>query len=192
MKTITTMKIRNVIWGSIAAVLLNFGLFCQQAQAAEVTGDITFSGSVSLDTSSAGTAATVTGWNLPAVQSAAGDFATFAAPGDLATFHAPWSFSSGAIPSFWSVDGFTFDLTSSSINVQGPGFVFVNAVGTISGNLFDPTPGTFHFGAFDSSTSGVFSFQAASAAVPEPATLRSLMSGSSLLGAFLFMRRRRA
>jgi hypothetical protein len=28
--------------------------------------------------------------------------------------------------------------------------------------------------------------------VPEPATLRSLMSGSSLLGAFLFMRRRRA
>jgi hypothetical protein len=28
--------------------------------------------------------------------------------------------------------------------------------------------------------------------VPEPATLMSFLSGSSLLGAFLFMRRRRA
>jgi hypothetical protein len=198
MKTMTTMKIRNAIWGSIAAVLLNFGLFCQQAQAAGITGDITFTGTVALDTSSAGTATMVTAWTglglggLPQVQNADGDLGTFAAPGHAVTFAAPWSFSSGAVPSFWSVDGFTFDLTSSSIVSQGAGSVSVDAVGTISGNSFDPTPGLFHFTTQDPSAAEKFSFSAAVSAVPEPATLRSLMSGSSLLGAFLFMRRRRA
>jgi hypothetical protein len=201
MKPMNTMTIRNAIWGSIAAVLLSFGLFCQQVQAAEITGDITFTGTVALDSSSAGTATMVTAWsglglgNLPQVQNADGDLGTFAAPGDAVTFHAPWSFSSGAIPSFWSVDGFTFDLTSSSIISQTSGAlgaVSVDAVGTISGHSFDPTPGLFHFTTQDPSAAEKFSFSAAASAVPEPATLRSLLSGSSLLGGFLFMRRRRA
>jgi hypothetical protein len=194
----TTMTIRNAVWGSIAAVLLNFGLFCQQVQAAEITGDITFTGTVALDTSSAGTATMVTAWSglgmggLPQVQNADADFGTFVTAGDAVTFHAPWSFTSLAIPSFWSVDGFTFDLISSSISNQPSGAVTVDAVGTISGHSFDPTPGMFHFTTQDPSAAGKFSFSAAASAVPEPATLRSLLSGSSVLGALLFMRRRRA
>ncbi len=198
MKTMMFMTIRNAIWGSIAAVLLNFGLFYQQVQAAEIAGNITFTGTVSLDTTSAGTATMVTAWSglglggLPQVQNADGDLGTFVAPGDAVTFHAPWSFNSLTLPSFWLVDGFTFDLTSSSISNQPSGAVSVDAVGTISGHMFDPTPGTFHFTTQDLPAGGQFSFSAASSCVPEPATLRSLLSGSSVLGALLFMRRRRA
>jgi hypothetical protein len=198
MKTMKFMTIRNAIWGSITAVLLNCGLFCQQVQAAEITGNITFTGTVSLDTTSAGSATMVTAWSglglggLPQVQNGDGGFSTFVTPGDAVTF-APWSFNSAvAIPSFWTVDGFTFDLTSSSIIKQTSGAVSVDAVGTISGNSFDPTPGTFHFTTQDPSAAEKFSFSAAATAVPEPATLMSFLSGSSLLGAFLFIRRRRA
>jgi PEP-CTERM motif-containing protein len=140
----------------------------------------------------------VTAWSglglggLPQVQNADGDLGTFATPGDAATFSAPWSFNSGVVPSFWSVDGFTFDLTSSSITNQTSGAVSVDAVGTISGHSFDSTPGTFHFTTQDPSAAEKFSFSAAVTAVPEPATLMSFLSGSSLLGAFLFIRRRRA
>ena len=173
MKTTENMTIRTAIWGSIVAVLLNCGLFCHQTQAAGITGNITFTGTVSLDTPSAGTATMVTpAWTglglggLPQVQNADGDLGTFATPGDAVTFHAPWSFTSlAAIPSFWSVDGFTFDLTSSSITNQTSGAVSVDAVGTISGNSFDPTPGAFHFTTQDPSAAEKFSFSAAVTAV---------------------------
>ena len=197
MKTMTTVTIRKAIWGSIVALLLNCGLFCQQVQAAGITGNITFTGTVSLDKPSAGTATMVTAWSglglggLPQVQNADGDLGTFATPGHAVTFSA-WSFNSGVLPSFWSVDGFTFNLASSSIINQTSGAVSVDAVGTISGHSFDPTPGTFHFTTQDPSAAEKFSFSAAATAVPEPATLMSFLSGSSLLGAFLFIRRRRA
>jgi hypothetical protein len=187
--------------------LISCGLFYQQAQAAGITGAITFTGTVNLDTISAGTATKVTGWHglsttptsgLPQVQDAEGDFATFVTAGDGVLFHAPWSFSSGAIASFWSVDGFTFDLISSSIpsggqgfDVHGKGFVAVNGVGIVSGHGFDATPINFGFTTQDPSADGQFSFSASSAAVPEPATMISLLSGSSLLGALMFIRRRR-
>jgi hypothetical protein len=184
--------------------LISCGLFYQQAQAALVTGDITFTGTVTLNSSSAGTASMVTGFfgiggsGLPAVQNADGDFeASGVMPGDGVTFHAPWSFNSGAVPSFWLVDGFTFDLTSSSIPSGGQGFgpaggfVSVIGVGTVSGHGFDQTPGTFSFTTQDPSANSLFSFSAASSAVPEPATMVSLLSGSSLLGALMFIRRRR-
>jgi hypothetical protein len=182
--------------------LISCGLFYQQAQAAEVTGAITFTGTVNLDTTSAGTATKVTGWHglsttpssgLPQVQDAEGDFGTFVTAGDGVLFHAPWSFNSGAIASFWSVDGFTFDLLSSSIASPRPSnAVTVDGIGTISGHGFDPTPGTFHFTTQDPSADAQFSFSASGEAVPEPMTIVSFLSGSSLLGAFLFIRRRRA
>jgi hypothetical protein len=182
--------------------LISCGLFYQQAQAAGITGAITFTGTVNLDTTSAGTATMVTGWHglsttpisgLPQVQDAAGDFGTFITAGDGVLFHAPWSFNSGAIPSFWSVDGFTFDLTNSSITLPRPSnAVTVDGIGTISGHGFDPTPGTFHFTTQNPSADAQFSFSASGEAVPEPMTIVSFLSGSSLLGAFLFIRRRRA
>jgi hypothetical protein len=186
----------------LAGFILSAAL-CQHAQAAQINGNITFSGSVQLDTNSAGTATAVTAWHglatgdKPQVNTADHDFATFVTPGDGVTFHAPWSFNSGAINGFWSVDGFIFDLTSSSIPSGGQGFgpsggfVSVNGVGTVSGHNFDPTPGTFRFTTQDPSADSRFSFSAASSAVPEPETVTSLLSGSSLLGGLMFIRRRR-
>ena len=194
-------KIQKAIRRFFAAVLLSCGPICQQAGAAGlINGNITFAGSIALDTASAGTATMVTGWDglapgdEPQVESVDGNFATFVTPGDGLEFHAPWSFSSGAIPSFWSVDGFTFDLISSAIPSGGQtaNSVFVGGTGTISGNGFDSTPATFSFSTQDRSANGLFSFSGSVSAVPEPVTLMSFLSGSSLLGAFLFMRRRRA
>lgn len=189
--------IGKAIWGLLAG-FIGFGLLCQQAQAGLINGNITFTDTVTLDTSSAGTATMVTAWSglgaggLPRVQTDDGDFSASVTPGDPVAFHAPWSFNSGAISQFWKVDGFTFDLTSSSISNQGSGSVSVTGVGTISGNGFDPTPGTFGFTTQDPSADGLFSFSASASAVPEPATLMSFLSGSSLLGALVFIRRRRS
>ena len=196
---IMNLQIQKGFRASLLAGLLSCGLFCQQAEAAGlISGNITFAGTISLNTASAGSATMVTGWHGLApgdetqVESDDGNFATFVTPGDGLDFHPAWSFNSGAIPSFWSVDGFTFDLTSSSISSQGAGAVSVHGVGTISGNGFDPTPGTFSLTTQNPSADSVFSFSAASGAVPEPTTLMLFLSGSSLLGAFLFVRRRRA
>jgi hypothetical protein len=196
-KSLKHAKIQKAVRSLFTVALLSCGLFYQQVEGALITGNITFAGAVTLDIASAGIATTVTAWSglaagLPQVQSDDGDFSAFVTPGDGVTFHAPWPFTSGAIPSFWSVDGFTFDLTSSSITAQVPGAVIVDAVGTISGNSFDSTPGTFHFTTQDPSANALFSFSAASSAVPEPATMISLLSGSSLLGALMFIRRCRA
>jgi hypothetical protein len=192
-------QVHKGVWAFLIGGLISCGLFYQQAQAAQITGAITFAGTVTLDTSSAGTATMVTGWfgiggsGLPAVQDSDGDFGTVT-PGSGVTFHAPWSFNSGAIPTFWTVDGFTFDLTSSAIppGSQTAHAVAVNGVGTVSGNGFDTTAGTFSFTTQDPSANSFFSFSASSAAVPEPATIVSFLSGSSLLGAVMFIRRRRA
>jgi hypothetical protein len=191
-------EIRKGLRAFLLGGLISCGLFYQQAQAAGITGDITFTGTVNLNTTSAGTATQVTAWHglaagNPQVQDVDGDFATFVTPGDGVTFVHLWSFNSGAIPSFWSVDGFTFDLTSSSIASPRPSnAVTVDGVGTISGHGFDPTPGMFHFTTQDPSADAQFSFSAAGEAVPEPMTIVSLLAGSSLLGAIVFVRRRRA
>src|SRR6266576_5784939 len=173
---------RNVA-AILAIGLIACGLLCQQAQAqGPITGNITFAGTVNLDTSSASNATMVilNGWHglaagdKPQVQSRDGDFTAFVTPGDGTTFHSPWSFNSGAITSFWSVDNFTFDLTISSIITQtggpGSGAVTVAGTGTVSGNGFTPTAGTWNFTTQDPSASSQFSFSAATG-VPEANTV---------------------
>jgi hypothetical protein len=178
--------------------LLSCGLFSQQAQAAgPITGSITFTGTVSLDTASAGSATMVTAWHglalgdKPQVQGDDGSFTAFVTPGDGVTFHASWSFTSGAVSSFWAVDGFTFDLTSSAIFTQGAGSVTVDGIGTISGNGFDPTAGTWHFTTQDPSAESLFSFSASGAAVPENSTVALLTIGALGLAGVHFLGRKR-
>ena len=184
------------IWALWAIGLLSGGLFCQQAQAqTPITGNITWAGSVELDSPSAATATMViaNGWHgsatgdLPAVQSVDGDFDTFIDPGDGTTFASPWSFNSGAVPNFWSVGGFTFDLLSSTA-VQGgtpgsSGFALVTGSGTVSGNGFLTTPGTFRFSTQDPGAGNPteFSFSASSSAVPEGSTVALLGIGGACL-----------
>jgi VPDSG-CTERM motif len=159
--------------------------FCvQQAQAVPITGAITFAGGVELDTGSVNTATQVTGWLdeggfMPTVQSASGSFSGLA--GATATFAFSWSFNSGPIALFWQVGGFTFDLIASRIVSQGGGFLSVFGTGTISGNGFDATRGTWSFTVQDDASNGVFSFSGGSQATPDGGATVALL-GLALAG----------
>ena len=165
------------------------------APPAPIVGNITFTGSVTLDATTVNTATMVTSWRglalggKPQVQTRDGDFATFVTPGDATTFQAPWSFNSGAIPSFWVVDGFTFDLTTSAIAFQGQGSLIVGGGGMVSGNGFASTPGTWNFTTQDGSSSSRFSFSASTAAVPEASTVALLLMGSVGMAGARFLRK---
>jgi hypothetical protein len=163
------------------------GLFCQHVQAVPISGNITFAGTCSLNTKSASTATMVTGWHglgtggLPQVASHDGSFNGFVTDGDAVTIAFPWSFNSGAVPNFWRVDGFVFNLTTSSVSTQGAGAVTVNGAGTISGNGFDLTSGTWSFTTQNPSAHSRFSFSAASGSVPEGGSAVALL-GIALVG----------
>ncbi len=180
------------------ALQLRMQLVTPDQPATPIVGRITFAGTVTLDATTVNTATTVTSWSgqsttptagLPRVQSRDGDFATFVNVGDGTLFHAPWSFNSGAITNFWSVDGFQFDLSTSSILQQGNGFLVVAGAGAASGNGFAVTPGTWTFTTQDPAASGQFSFSA-STAVPESSTVTFLGIGALGIGTAYFFRRK--
>ena len=167
----------------LVIAIITCGLFCQHVQAVPITGNITFTGTCSLNTKSASTATMVTGWHglgaggLPQVASHDGSFNGIVTDGDAVTIAFPWSFNSGAVPNFWRVDGFVFNLTTSSVSMQGGGAVAVAGTGTISGNGFDLTSGTWSFTTQNPSAHSRFSFSAAAGqAVPDGG------SGVALLG----------
>ncbi len=178
-----------------AVALLTCAVFAPQAHATAVSGAINFQGSVTLNNTSAGNSTTVTAWSglgaggKPQVSGSSGSFAAFAPPGSAVTFFAPWSFNSGPIAGFWTVGGFTFNLASSTMLTQGfgpggLGFVTAGGTGTITGNGFDSTPGTWSFSTQDPGTPNgnitTFSFSAGTNALPEGGTTLALL-GSALV-----------
>jgi hypothetical protein len=209
----------KTILACLAIGLLSCGLLTQQAQAqiqgstdlptpaaGPIIGNITFAGTVELDTTSASNATMViaNGWHglsttptagLPQVQSHDGSFNGFVTNGDGTVFHSPWTFNSGAIPSFWSVDGFTFDLITSTIITQtgspGSGALHVAGTGTVSGNGFTTSSGTWNFTTQDPSAQSQFSFSAASAVVPEPSSAFLSAIGLAAIVALKFSRKPR-
>lgn len=188
----------KVILKGLAVAALS-GLLSQQAQAAPVVGRITFAGTVELDQSTVNTATMVTAWHgpgladKPQVQSVDGDFDTFVNPFDDTTFTPSWTFNSGAIPNFWSVGGFTFDLTTSAILQQGQGFLIVAGTGNVSGNGFDPTPATWTFTTQDPPAGAAreFSFSASTSAVPEGNTIALFGIGGLGMAGVHFLRKKR-
>lgn len=145
------------------------------AHAIPISGNITFAGGVTLDTDSAGTATEVTSWTgpggvgMPQVISADGSFSGIPG-GTEATFSAPWKFNSGTQDNLWTVDGFTFNLTSSHIFAQGgdPAGVLVDGIGAVTGpEGLDAEAMTWSFSTSDPSASGIFSFQVANGTTQE-------------------------
>jgi hypothetical protein len=175
----------------LALGLLSCALFSQQAQANTIQGSITFSGGATLDTGNANTAHAVTSFQNTVVQSVDGDFDTFINPLDSATFSASWVFDpSTPTAALWSVGGFTFDLLTSTF-VRGGGFLNVSGSGTISGNGFNGTSGTFNFSTQNPGPGGIFSFSAASQGVPDGGSAAALL-GIALTGIEVLRRKLRA
>ena len=167
--------------------LISCALCVQQAQAVPITGAINFAGGVTLDNTDLSMATAVVTWldqgaNMPTVQGADGSFAGL--DGATATFAFPWSFNTAiAIPAFWTVGGFTFNLISSTIISQmGDGFLAVSGTGTITGPGYANTTGvTWNFTVQDDASNGVFSFSGGSEAIPDGGPTVALL-GLALAG----------
>jgi len=169
----------------LALGLISCALCVQQAQAVPITGAITFAGGVEMD-GTVNTATQVTGWLdengfMPTVQSCSGSYASFVTAGDTAMFPNAWSFTFAGSMVLWQVDGFTFNLIASHIVFQGNGFLNVSGTGTVSGNGFDDTAGSWNFSIQDDSASGVFSFSASGQSLPDGGPTVALL-GVALAG----------
>lgn len=150
------MKLLRFTLAVLAAALV-----ASEAQAVMVNGAITFSGSAKFDTNSLATATRVNTFRNVEVESEDGDFTAFVSDGDSVTMATPYIFTpSTPTPALWSVGGFTFDLASSTVVLQNADFLLITGTGTLMGNGFDPTEGTWSFTAQSPSANGVFSFSA--------------------------------
>jgi hypothetical protein len=143
------------------------------------------------------TATEVVQWHSSYVLKDSGDFATFINPSGhpSATMAAPWIFTpSTSTPALWSIGGFTFDLFSSTVLFQSTTFLNITGAGTVSGNSFDPTPGTWSFtvSRANGQTSESFGFQANTEAVPEASTTSLLTIGVLGLAGMCLWRRKSA
>ena len=104
----------------------------------------------------------------------------------------PWIFNpSTPTPGLWSVAGFTFDLTSSTIIVQNAFVLAITGTGTVSGNGFDDTAMDW---AFTTQSAGglthlVFSFSANGPAPGVPDGGATVMLLGAALGALGMVRR---
>jgi len=132
----------------------------QVSEAIPITGNIGFHGTVTLNTRSVNTATEEIGWNNVVVGGDSGTFADTPAVqiGSAVTLAAPWFFNSGVLLNFWSVGGFTFDLTSSSIFFQGSGFLNIKITGTVRGNGYDATEFTGAFSLQNPAANGLATF----------------------------------
>ena len=176
----------------VVAILLVAANCFRVNAAAPITGGIDFAGVAVFDSHSLDTATRVTSWNSSFVLQDSGSFSSIA-PGTSVTMAAPWIFNpSTTTPSLWSVGNFRFDLTSSTIVSQTPTFLNITGIGTLFGTGFDPTPGTWSFTT--SSANGApqtsFGFEANTAAVPEPETIRFLILGAGASFGGIYFRRR--
>ena len=160
------------------------------ADAVPISGTIGFGGNVTMN----GTALTATQVNsFPnfIVVNSDGDFANAGAVFGSAVsttvgVASPWIFSpppGNTVAGLWSVAGFTFDLGSTLAVTRDPATKSLNVMGegTISGNNFDPTAGTWHFTTQDpANNKGLFAFSAAINTVPDGGSTVALL-GATLI-----------
>ncbi len=180
------MKTPKILLAFVAAGLACSAFTGQQAQGAMIDGAITFAGGAVFDTMSLATATRVDDFSDVVVQSRDGDFAGFVAVGDSVTMAEPWIFSpSTPTPGLWSVGGFTYDLTSATVELQNADFLIITGTGIISGNGFDATPGMWSFTSQSPDANGIFSFSASGdfngGGVPDGGTTVALL-GLALAG----------
>ncbi|MGD9948355.1 MAG: PEP-CTERM sorting domain-containing protein [Desulfobulbus sp.] len=115
-----------------------------------------------------------------------GDFATYVTDGDLADMNdfvfSPFT----ANNPLWAVDGFSFSMTTLEILPSSPGYLALHGTGTVSGNGFEDTIGSWDFS--NQVNESRFTWSAATTSVPEPTTM--LLFGAGLLGVAGIVRRK--
>ena len=180
------MKLFSKTILAVLAIGLGGTALSPWVQAAPITGRIDFgAGTVTYDTNSLATAKQVNTWTNVQVTLTSGDFSSVAL-GTAVNMTAPWIFNpSTATTPFWSVGGFTFNLSSSFVVAQNANFLDVTGPGTIMKQGFDNTPGIWSFTSTNSSgqNQSQFTFSTETAAVPEPGTTVTLLLGLGLMAA---------
>jgi hypothetical protein len=166
-------------------------------QGIPITGNITMAGQAVFNAPTVNTATEVTSWGLNDYVKSENGFGGFVAVNDTVTMGGAWTFLPApgtASPALWSVDGFTFDLTSSIVQSQGGGFLDITGVGTISSTHAGYTTTAFNWN-FSSQepaagTPATWSWSASTlqTAVPDGGTTAILL-GAALTGLGLLRRK---
>ncbi len=187
---------------TLLAVLATAALTLGAAQAVQITGDIDFTGQAFFNTNSLATATAVNNFKAMAggashsalVTNVSGSFATTISDGDVASFPNLYQFNPSAPTTpLWTVGGFTFNLTSSTVLLQTSTALVIEGTGILTGPAgFDPTPGVWAFSSQQSNgaSKNSFSFSANTAAngVPDGGSTVALL-GAALIGVATLLRK---
>ena len=173
------MKFIKTLIAGLAAMVIAGG-FALSAQATLITGMLNIGGTATYNAPIA-TATQVTLFNNVHTEGAnTGDFAGIGANVPV-TMTSPYIFNpSTPTPALWSVAGFTFDLTSTTIITQSHNGILITGTGTIMGNGFDPTPGEWSFSQ-QAGRGTTLSFSATTSSVPDGGMTATLL-GLGLAG----------
>jgi len=180
------MKLIKTFLAGLAAMVIAGG-FALSAQATPITGILNIAGTANFNTPSLTTASAATFSDVIVLGGNSGTFAAFAVGTPVVM--ASYTFDPSTITNgLWSVNGFTFNLLSSTVVSRSATFLSVSGTGIITGPPgFDPTVGMW---AFTSQNAGgrphdTFSFSANTEAVPDGGMTLALL-GAGLMGIAAF------
>jgi VPDSG-CTERM motif len=184
---------KNII--KIAVVAAIAFAASQSVQATSISGTVGFSGSAQLDGSSVVNSTEVLSWANNNVTIANGNFSGLI--NSPVTLAAPWYFTA-AQAGFWSVGGFTFNLTSSTVTapvlnpVTGYYSLTIFLAGTVTAKGYDNTSFTGSISIQDpaANNDGLFNYSESMSfsSVPDGGTT-ALLLGSALSGLALIRRK---
>jgi hypothetical protein len=182
------MKLIKTLMAGLAAMVIAGG-FALSAHAVPITGILNIGGTANFNTPSL---ATTTGATFRDVLVLGGNDGTFAGfvvgtPVVMASYtFIPSTITNG----LWSVNGFTFNLLSSTVVSRSAFFLSVSGTGIITGPAgFDPTPGVWAFTSQNAKGGphDTFSFSANTEAGAVPDSGMSLvLLGAGLMGIAAF------
>ena len=180
------MKLHKILLAIIAAVT-SVGLL-SSAQATPITGMLNIGGTATFDTTSLTTAHSATFSDELVLGGNTGTFAGFAIGTPVVM--ADYTFDPSTITDgLWSVNGFTFNLLSSTVVSRSATFLSISGTGIITCPAgFDATAGVW---AFTSQNAGghphsTFSFSANTVAAAPDSGMTLVLLGTGLMGLAAF------
>ena len=182
------MKLIKTFMTGLAAMVIAGG-FALSAQANPITGLLNIGGTANFNTPSLATTTGATFSDVLVLGGNTGDFAGFAVGTPVVM--ASYTFDPSTITNgLWSVNGFTFNLLTSTVVSRSATFLQVSGTGIITGPPgFDPTPGEWAFSSQNAKGGphDTFSFAAntEAGAVPDGGMTLVLL-GAGLMGLAAF------